>query len=206
MKKTILVFMIIASILSFSCANNSNESSSDPTFTAVKAAVNPDFRNTNWGDSPETVIARETAESYNNGTLILPDNYLVYKSKINSLDTNITYYFDSSQRLYRAEYGITEDHGYSAQLYISNYESLKNLLIEKYGVPYEDEVLILNHLAEYTDDATALNMGYTAYVTKWKTDTTEIMLAMMCGSGGTISLAIFYSSIEFASETDLSDF
>jgi hypothetical protein len=137
-----------------------------------------DFRNVKWGDSPEIVMFYERADFMEKSTSTsLGGPILGYSTKINRFDAYLVYDFDDDNRLFAAGYYLNESHT-SASMYISDYNSLKDILTLKYGAPYDSGVR-KDDIAAYTDDAGALQLGLSVYRTLWETDTTEIMLGMM---------------------------
>jgi hypothetical protein len=168
--------------------------------TALPQREDTNFRNTKWGDSVDTVKLYETAElAYEDVGKIL-----TYSGKIAELETFIIYYFDPVQGLYHAVYGLTEKHT-TDHRYISDYDQLKALLIERYGEPTTDDIATLNNAASYTDAGSALKYGYTVYATAWDTDNTEVKL-VMGADNHEIKTAIDYVSSKVTPTIDVSDF
>jgi len=78
-------------------------------------------------------------------------------------------------------------------------------LIEKYGTPVIDERLRYSSLADYTDDAGALKLGYLGFRAQWITDTTEILIGLI-NNNRNIGITIGYTSLYIDIPSDLSDF
>lgn len=95
---------------------------------------NGDFRIGYWGDSIDTINYYETAEYQ--GTAA-DNSGLVYNGTVSGYAANIVYYFDSSEKLYKGGYQITEQYSQGAS-YIAAYNTLKENLISKYGTPTSD--------------------------------------------------------------------
>lgn len=147
-----------------------------------------DFRVGFWGDHAEMIKQYETADFVGE-----VEGCLIYTGDVAGYAADILYYFDEAGVLYQGIYGLTETYQQGAS-YINRYTILKDSLTSKYGEPKSDEIITLSHLAEYTDAGTALDLGYTAYRTKWTTDDTEIMMALM-NETGDITFVIVYSDI-----------
>lgn len=86
---------------------------------------------------------------------------------------------DDTDRLYRAIYNFNEKHT-SGAYYISNYNTIKEAIVAKYGAPVEDEIVPITSqsLVDAVDEITALEMGYTMYYAIWETERTTITLVM----------------------------
>ena len=136
---------------------------------------NGDFRIGFWGDDMETINKYETAKF----EAISSDNKtIMYSGTVASHEAYILYEFDDDGKLYRGLYQFTDSYN-EGSMYIATFDSLKESLSDKYGKPSTDKKKKLSSLANYTDDGTALQLGYTMYNTKWNTETTEISLGML---------------------------
>jgi hypothetical protein len=176
-KRLIISGILICIFLFFSIVASSND-------------VKYDFRQTNWGMSKEQVKATEDKE---------PDfeesNLLGYAVKIDGDDYRCVYSF-LKNKLYNSGYGSTETHT-NENLYIDDYNKLKDILIKKYGEPKTDKVVWKDDL--YKDDKSqwgfAVSLGDLVYGAGWETPTTTITL-MLYGDDYEISLVIGYNSKE----------
>lgn len=165
-------------------------SSSEETISEIKVVEPPEgnFRVGFWGDDAETIKKYETAEICGED-----EGGLIYSSDVAGQSAYAFYFFDEVGALYRGGYQFTDTYTQGA-IYISHYNILKESLISKYGEPEFDEVTKLSRLADYADEGGALTLGYTAYMTKWTVDNTEILLAMM-NQTGDIGIMIYYTDI-----------
>jgi len=188
----------------------------------LKTRIDTDFRNSKWGDDPETVMLYETAEfpfvggeyiepvikdgkiNYSDNEKYRPSSILFYQDKLAGLSVTLFYVFNSENKLHRAGYNIEESHT-TNELYISDYDRLKDNLIQVYGQPYEDKIHQTSSLAEYTDAGSALKLGYYVYQAKWKNDVTEIILLMMADNYE-IKTSLNYISVNLYREPDASGF
>jgi len=160
----------------------------------LKTQDNPsqtDFRDTKWGMSNAEVKKIEKENFFKE-----EGNFLGYKGEVGGKDCQIIYTF-VQDKLVRAEYIITEKHT-NQNDYISDYNSLKELLTKKYGKPTKDEEFWRNDL--YKDDYShwgfAVSLGHHAYFTTWETPSTEI-LEFLHGDNYQITLGIGYTSKQF---------
>lgn len=171
MKKTTL--LVLAFLLIISCSVSAN-----------------DFRNTSWGMSKAEVKEAETkvleAEK---------ENLLVYQDKVLGFPTGVSYIF-AKGKLVRAKYFIIESH-VDKNDYISDYATLFEALRSKYGNKYEDHHYWDNELFKKYPKywGLAVSLGHHYYYSKWKTDTTSVLLYLK-GQDYKTNLGIEYSSRE----------
>lgn len=149
-----------------------------------------DFRQTNWGMSKEQVKATEDKK---------PDsediNSLGYNVKIDRDDYLCIYNF-LEDKFYNSIYACTEKHT-NKNLYIDDYEGLKEILTKKYGEPQTDLIIWKNDLFKNKkqDWGTAISIGHLVYRASWNTSTSTIIL-VLGGDNYQISLGISYDSKE----------
>lgn len=158
---------------------------------------NGDFRIGYWGDSIDTINYYETADYQGTAS---DNSGLVYDGTVSGYKANIVYYFDSTGKLYKGGYQITENYSQGA-LYITAYNTLKENLISKYGEPTSDLKKNISSLASYTDEGSALQLGYTIYQCCWKTETSNITLGMI-SQNYKISLVLGYEDLNYEDSTD----
>jgi hypothetical protein len=156
-----------------------------------------DFRKTNWGMSKEQVKATEDAKLDIEG-----DSELGYSGiKIDGKDFICVYFF-LEDKLYRSGYGLLGKHS-NDNLYINDYENLKEALTKKYGKPRFDKVTWRNDLFKDSrqDWGTAISIGHLEYFSSWETSTTYINLGLN-GDNYKISLTFGYYSRELEEWAD----
>lgn len=151
---------------------------------------NGDFRIGFWGDSIDTINLYETAEYVSTDS---DNSGLLFSGKVSNYEADIAYYFDSTGKLYQGIYQITEDYS-QGSVYITTYNTLKENLASIYGTPSSDTKKNISSLAPYTDEGTALELGYTVYRTCWETETTTITLIMM-SQNYKVNLLLSYEDI-----------
>jgi hypothetical protein len=177
------------------------ESQIEPTATpeaTLPARENPTFKNAIWGDNKETVKDYETETLEEED-----DDSLCYSANIVNIEAFLFYDFNADDQLYRAVYMLQNNHT-TDQMYITDYNSLKSALIEKYGEPETDTRHILSDLANYTDEAGALSLGYAAYETAWPTNEDTKIYMFMSSDNYVISTAVFYESLTIEEPADTS--
>jgi len=135
------------------------------------------FREAAWGMSQEQVKKIEKSDfikkEYSKTTGL---DILAYKGQAGNLECLIAYYFAENQMV-EGRYVFTEEH-MNNNLFIQDFNEVKNALKEKYGEPKEDEIIWRNDL--YKDDSsgwgTALAVGHLVFQAVWKLSDTEITL------------------------------
>lgn len=135
---------------------------------------NTDFRQAVWGDDKDLVVKYE-GDDYQN-----QDNTYLYERVVAGYNAYAFFAFGDDDRLHSGGYTFTDTYSGGAQ-YISQYNTIKKSLTEKYGIPYEDEILPLEEqdLVDMAGESKALEYGYVVYRTRWTTDNSEIMLGMI---------------------------
>lgn len=160
----------------------------------------PDFRKSHWGDSYGEVVESEQldifTEADRSGIKIL-----AYKTDVGGLNATMVYLF-AADKLYTAKYIFIEKHT-NKNDYINNYNTIKQILTNKYGTPAEDETLWRNNLFKDEPEqyGTALSIGHLVYYSSWNLEKTEISL-FINGDNFEVSHTLEYASKEFV---DLSD-
>jgi len=147
-----------------------------------------DFRKTNWG------MSKVQVKKMQKGKIVKEEeNFLAYQGNVGGFDCFILYIF-AEGNLVRAKYVFTETHS-NKNDYISDYNSLKDILTKKYGKLYKDSHIWRNDLYkdDYQDWGLAISLGHLVYQAMWKTTNTEIFLALY-GENYKITLEIQYKS------------
>jgi hypothetical protein len=149
-----------------------------------------DFRKTNWG------MTKEQVKSTESGKLEAEqDNMLQYSDRVAGKDVRIGYIFVAN-KLVRSKYIFTEKHT-NNNLFLSDYEEIKDILSEKYGPPGEDKSMWINKL--YQDDrqywGMAVSAGHVRFWSTWDTPSTTIFHVLK-GDNFKISLVTQYASKE----------
>jgi hypothetical protein len=136
----------------------------------------------------------------------LRNNLLIYQDYIGGFDCRINYNF-LEDKLFQSFYLFNEKHT-NKNLYIDDYEELKEILTKNYGKPKIDKVTWKNDL--YKSDkqnwGTAISMGHLIYETSWETSTTKINLKLSGDNleiiGYVIYLTLVYDSKELKEWAD----
>lgn len=133
-------------------------------------AIGADFRQFNWGATVKEIKAYEKIKPR-----IETKDRLGYLGTINNIDVNIYYHLDNG-RLCGGGYINTGRHS-NKNDYIEDYNSIKYLMMKKYGEPFEDEINWKNDLfkGKMQDYGMAISVGHLEYVSKWKTERTLIV-------------------------------
>lgn len=156
-----------------------------------------DFRNAKWGEDEETVKKYEIEIALTEG-----ENQLLGEANVGGYDSYVGFLFDNNA-LYQGIYAFVLNYSNAGQ-YIPVYDALKNMLTQKYGNPYEDEIIPLakQKQIDYAGPASALEYGYVVYRSQWETDTTNIMLGMSA-ENYEVKLLISYTDKNY--EPDVND-
>ena len=127
MKKNVSILLIILCILAVS------------TLILFAVEAKYDFRKTNWGMSKEQVKTTEDKKpDFEDNTM------LSYEVTISEKDFECVYLF-LEDKLYGSRYLFFEEHT-NKNLYIDDYEELKEILTKEYGKPKIDKVTWKNDL------------------------------------------------------------
>ena len=149
------------------------------------------FRNTRWGDSKEQMMKTESGTPVNDN-----DDFFIYKGRLNGLDCQIFFQFYDGL-LGAGGYVITEKHT-NSNAYISDFDTFKKMLTEKYGEPKQDKKIWNGSL--YKDDVEnyglAVSIGDLAYGAEWQTEETVIRMKLS-GDNYRVNLLIVYSSFKY---------
>jgi hypothetical protein len=153
------------------------------------------LRHTLWGMSKEEVRKNENMEFVSEhkgdgGSVGL--EIIMYKSKINSLNFMVGYFF-ANNRLTRARYIMSNEHtNYNS--YIADYYDMKNAISTQYGPsPTLDDPIWADDLYKDNPDAygMAVSTGHLRYASLWETQETSIQL-LLKGDNYKIDLLIDY--------------
>jgi len=173
---------------------------SDGTWEYVKLSapknVQFEFRKTNWGASKSKVKASEKFKLQQEET-----NALFYEGHVASLPVLLAYVF-VNDKLVRAKYIFTQEHS-NKNSHIIDFDSIKDELSKKYGVPKSDDTLWRNDLYkdDYSNWGLAIAVGHLIYATQWETDSTKLGLFLK-GDNYEISLVAEYISKELEALED----
>lgn len=158
---------------------------------------NPDFRKVTWGMTRSEVFATEDCE------LVLDsEQALFFEGTVADLPANIIYVFAAGICI-RAKYLVTKEHS-NLNRHISDYGSLRELLVRKYGrVRGKDDeysdILWLNDL--YQDDfdewGFAVSIGHAFLSAEWENERSKVGL-VLSGDNYDIGLHVEYESKELA--------
>jgi len=152
------------------------------------------FRSVNWGMSKNEVKEKETAKLMGD----IGDS-LFYKTNVAGFSCVLGYSF-ANDKLVRGAYIIEEKHS-NYNLYIQDYNKLKELLTKKYDTPIEDSHKWFNDL--YKDDpeeyGMAVAVGHLRYAADWNINNTLIQLRLY-GDNYKINLMVAYDSKELSEE------
>jgi len=167
------------------------------TFTLTSILLNgQDFRNANWGMTYSQVKSSESAKLVKESS-----DLLAYQTTLADFDAFVLYIF-AGGKLTRTQYKIIETHT-NKNDYISDYNTLKELLQKKYGNTTGDEKIWKNEL--YKDDLSewgfAVSLGHLVYYATWKTAKTDVILSLS-GENYEIETVIEYSSTELGKLED----
>lgn len=160
------------------------------------------FREVRWGMSEREVRATETDQPIHTSK-----NALVYNGSVAGLPCNVIYIF-ARDKCVRGKFQLLPTHSNENE-YISDYENIKELLINKYGPfigPSEDNSDYFWRNDLYTDDyqnwGMAVSIGHLVFMSKWQTEDTDIGL-ILSGDNYEVTLIIEYVSKEFESLEDI---
>lgn len=167
--------------------------------------VKYDLRNVNWGMSLQDVINSEE-QTY---TYISEDKQQIMYSDVTAGNVNFTYlmYYFDNDALNHAIYYADNTHS-SDNLYVEDYNSLKDKLTSLYGTPNPNDVKEIWYDDLYKDNPNdygkAVARGDLTMATRWTTDTTIITL-FLSGDNYECKLAIQYYDVNKNMDTNSTD-
>lgn len=199
MKRIILLMMVSTIIYGQETAITTSgkrvQLNEDFTWSYVESTETEtkDFRKTTWGMTMEEVKAVETATPYGDES----DDVLMFLGEISELECVIVYFF-TNNLLTGGRYYFTEKHSNDND-YLSDYETMKELLSKKYGKPSTDDEYWKDDL--YKDDYSswgfAVSYGHYVRYAGWESDKTDIEI-VISGENFSIRHQIDYMSVELA--------
>jgi hypothetical protein len=142
--------------------------------------------------SPENVEEIETLSIQGNQT---DDRiaYLLYSGTVGGYDTNLMYVFLDNE-LVSAVYQFSDVYTSSGR-YLSRYESIKNILEQKYGTPENDREIWNNESAkQYTDLPTAFSLGYVQLAADFTGYKTYVQTSTKSNLGSAQHLVVYFST------------
>ena len=145
------------------------------------------FRGSTWGDSRTEIIKLKGKPSPSK------EGHFFYKNFVGPFSVLTNYEFVNG-KLSQGQYILQEMHD-DKNLYIEDYNVIKNMLTSKYGQPVIDDVLWENE--EFKSNkkkwGDALAAGHLTYHSQWETNDT-IIEHRLIGEGSTASHGVIYKS------------
>ena len=208
MKKKVIVLGLIVGLLFSGCSSETKtetkqseqKEENKQQEAQVEKIENPDFRNCKWGMTKEEVIENETEIE----VILDEGNELYAETTVDGDDFTIAYFFNEN-KLEQVLLISKEEHS-NRNLYIDDYNNLKELFIQKYGTPKQDKEVWKNDLYKNRPDdwGDAIAYGHLGMFSQWFTDTTEVGV-MLRGDNYEINLSIIYRDINYEEEIDISE-
>ena len=155
-----------------------------------------DFQNSNWGMTKSEVLQAEAK-----GLSEMDIGNLAGVKDVSGREAIVSFEFENG-KLYDGMIIFTDEHT-NENLYIDDYNSIKNALCEKYGEPVTDWQDWSDDL--YRDDPDewgfAVSLGDVAFYTTWKTETTEIA-QILTGDNFEVTHFINYRDVNYEQSAD----
>jgi len=133
------------------------------------------FRNVKWGSAQKLAKAEEKSELIPE---VSDDQILGYSGSVGGLKSLIAYVFVDDQ-LWKGTYIFSEKHS-NRNKYLEDYSKIKNILIDKYGEPSDENVHWSNDL--YAEDQSqygfAVSMGHLSFYSTWEIGETVISVTL----------------------------
>lgn len=160
--------------------------------TAFASAQELDFRGTSWGMTTAQVL-----DSENDAPIDSTTENLAYSVEVADLDAYALYYF-IDDTLVTAGYLFAEEYS-NDNMFIKDFEKVKNILQRKYGEPSED---LLHWSGDVYKDieefyAFAIRTGHLTMRAIWQIERTTISLVLYGDDYG-IQHVVIYESIAHA--------
>lgn len=169
---------------------NNTEKASNVTESAKEDQHNTVFRDTYWGMSKAEV--KEIAD----GRLGRSGNNELdyYSCSYNGFDSRIAYLFTNDDELCGVIVVLDESHT-TGSLFISDYDSIRSKLTNKYGDPTIDrEDWVYDLYSTMLDKGQALQVGFLSYYTKYMVDRETKIEMEMYGDNMEVKTYIIYKS------------
>ena len=127
------------------------------------------FRYTNWGMTPEEVIASETMAPVEKN-----EKLIKYKTRILDKKVELLYLF-AENKLIGASYRLDENY-INSERFIKIYNRFKEELVKKYGSPNKEITHWKNEAfkSDRSKWGMALSLGYLEYFTYWEAPGTTV--------------------------------
>lgn len=158
-----------------------------------KKKTDKQFRQTYWGMSRREVVDVEGPpdKQKKSGGL----GVITYQQRLMNRDCVLEYVF-AEDKLAAAKYEFISSH-LGENRGIQDYMSLKKMLVQKYGKPYQDEIKWDSSSDKKSPcKGKALVSGELRYEASWRTPKTEISLHLY-GERGQVNLEIEYKGLQY---------
>lgn len=180
----LLVFAAALGVAAVSCRDGKDSKTND--------GGGFNFRKTTWGMSREQVKASENSAPTGDKPEVV-----TYRGEVEGIPVIVGYLFDGD-KLVRAGYlmqGSYED----PNSYISDYDKVKDFLINEYGTPAQDEVIWAE--GEEEDDpgkfGESVCSGKLRYSTVWM-DSATVIRESLDGENGSCNHGVMFESVELS--------
>lgn len=166
---------------------------------------NAQFRNSNWGDSKDEVMAIEGRQEY-------PADTIVYGDTVGGINTFVFFTFIDNS-LESGSYVFNEKYSDKVN-YLEDYLEIHDTLVKKYGEPTAPiERVVKNKEIEsskFLNEMNKIELGGIAFQAKWNVPD-MIILHKLTNNDGDVPIlhALTYKSLHYdklAEEKTLSDF
>ena len=149
------------------------------------------FRDSKWGDSKATVLQKEGRTNLSSHSQIY-----MFSDNICGLDCSVIYVF-TNDKLTMGKYVFTQTHSNQSD-YIIDYNSIIDLMINKYGVTKSKNISWSNSLykTDYEKHGFAISIGHLSFDAWWSTNNTDI-IALLYGENYDIKLILQYTSKQY---------
>lgn len=166
------------------------------TSVAKKADVarpTHDFRSAKWGMSRKQVIATEGKEP----DMTRSGGLIAYNTKVSGMSCMAVYRFVKDQ-LVMGRYVFTVKH-VNANLYLSDFDQLKEIITKKYGKPTEENVYWSSNLYKSNPNhwGMAISAGHLSKYTTWENQATKMIIALS-GDNFKVHIGLDYYSKRLA--------
>ena len=198
MKKSLAFLLALLMCIGLpACTNTTSipttSQTEEPSYKEAETQAN--FHYSNWGMNKEEVIQAETEL-----TLVDYDDYLIAEDTIVAqTDASLLFVFNEG-KLVSGMVQFKTQHS-NENLYLDDYDAIKDSLTEKYGTPSVDKKQWKDTL--YQDDPEdwgfAVSLGDLILISSWETNTTKIE-HILIGDNYEITHGILYTQIGYQTE------
>lgn len=174
-----------------------------PTPKPKRVSTKCDVRTACFGDSQDTVIAYEQLTEKD--MAYRDENRIAYNTSLAGVNCTLYYLFNDYDELYEVVYEFYNDYVVNYQGYITEFDTICDLLVEKYGEPNDTEHTGEVNMSSSLSNGDALIIGEYYKFAGWHKQNMDMLLILENESSFVFSLMFESNTIKPESNDDLSN-